>query len=376
MTPRIPLSAPDITEAEIGAVTAVLRTPHLSLGPELAAFEQALAAYHAVPHAVAVSSGTAGLHLALLTLGIGEGDEVIVPSFAFVAVANAVRHVCATPVFVEIDPVTLNLSPGAVENAITPRTRAILVVHTFGVPAEMDVLTLIARRHHLALIEDACEAIGAQFGDPTHARRVGSFGDIAVFGFYPNKQITTGEGGAVLTRDPMHAARMRSLRNQGREPDAGWLDHSEIGYNYRLSDLACALGRVQLGRISEILTLRHAAAERYQALLCDIVGLELPPLALPRRTVSWFVYVVRLPEQANRDRVQAALASRGIATGRYFPPIHLQPAWRHHSGAIAALPLTESVARRTLALPFFNRIAVDQQQAVSDALAKAVRDQK
>lgn len=376
MTLRIPLSAPDVTEAEIDAVTAVLRTAHLSFGPELTAFEQALATYHAVPHAVAVSSGTAGLHLALLTLGIGEGDEVIVPSFAFVAVANAVRHVCATPVFVEIDPVTLNLSPNAVEGAITPRTRAILVVHTFGVPAEMDVLTLIARRHHLALIEDACEAIGAELGDPPHARRAGSFGDLAVFGFYPNKQLTTGEGGAVLTRDPKHAARMRLLRNQGREPDAGWLDHTEIGYNYRLSDLACALGRVQLSRIGEILTLRRAAAERYHALLHDIVGLELPPLALPRRTISWFVYVVRLPEHVNRDRVQAALAARGIATGRYFPPIHLQPAWRHHPSAIAALPLTESIARHTLALPFFNRISVDRQQAVSEALAAAVMDEE
>lgn len=376
MTLRIPLSAPDVTEAEIDAVTAVLRTAHLSFGPELTAFEQALAAYHAVPHAVAVSSGTAGLHLALLTLGIGEGDEVILPSFAFVAVANAVRHVCATPVFVEIDPVTLNLSPNAVEDAITPRTRAILVVHTFGVPAEMNVLTLIARRHHLALIEDACEAVGAEFGDPPHARRAGSFGDLAVFGFYPNKQLTTGEGGAVLARDPQHAARMRSLRNQGREPDAGWLDHTEIGYNYRLSDLACALGRVQLSRIGEILTLRRAAAERYHALLHDIVGLELPHLALPRRTISWFVYVVRLPEHANRDRVQAALAARGIATGRYFSPIHLQPAWRNHPSAIAALPLTESIARRTLALPFFNRISVDQQQVVSDALAEAVMDNR
>lgn len=376
MTLRIPLSAPDITEAEIGAVTAVLRTAHLSFGPELTAFEQSLAAYHAVPYAVAVSSGTAGLHLALLTLGIGEGDEVIVPSFAFVAVANAVRHVCATPVFVEIDPVTLNLSSNAVENAITPRTRAILAVHTFGVPAEIDVLTLIARRHHLALIEDACEAIGAEFGDPPHARRAGSFGDLAVLGFYPNKQLTTGEGGAVLTRDPKHAARMRSLRNQGREPDAGWLDHTEIGYNYRLSDLACALGRVQLSRIGEILTLRRAAAERYQALLHDIVGLGLPPLALPRRTISWFVYVVHLPEQANRDRVQATLAARGIATGRYFPPIHLQSAWRHHPSTMAALPLTESIARRTLALPFFNRISSDQQEAVSAALAEAVMDKE
>ena len=258
----IPLSAPDITEAEIDAVIAVLRTPHLSLGPELAAFESALAAYHAVPHAVAVSSGTAGLHLALLTLNIGAGDEVIIPSFAFIAVSNAVLQVRATPVFAEIDPVTLNLDPKAVEQAITLRTRAILVVHTFGVPADMDALQSIARRHNLALIEDACEAIGAEF----QGRLAGSFGDLAVLGFYPNKQLTTGEGGAILAHNANHAGRLRSLRNQGRQPGADWLDHAEPGYNYRLSDIACALGRVQLSRIEEMLALRQSAALRYNPL--------------------------------------------------------------------------------------------------------------
>lgn len=377
MIPDIPLSAPDITEAEIAAVTTVLRTDRLSLGPELEAFEEELAAYHSVAHAVAVSSGTAGLHLALLTLGIGEGCEVIVPSFAFVAVANAVALVHATPVFAEIDRVTLNLDPDAVEAAITPRTRAILVVHTFGVPAEMDRLRAIADRHRLALIEDACEAIGAEFA----ARRVGGFGDLAVFGFYPNKQITTGEGGAVLARNPTHATRLRMLRNQGREAGAGWLDHAEIGYNYRLSELACALGRVQLRRLDEILAQRRAAAERYHALLVDLPGLELPPLILPHRILSWFVYVVRLPassEKRNEDPVrrtdiQQALAERGIATGRYFAPIHRQPAWRTHASALAAdLPITESLARRTLALPFFNRITADQQHDVADALGQAL----
>src|ERR1035437_6735108 len=241
MTARIPLSSPDITQGEIDGVTAVLRTPQLSLGPELAAFEADLAEYHSVPHAVCVSSGSAGLHLALLTLGIGEGDEVIVPSFAFVAVANAVLQVRATPVFAEIDPLTLNLDPAAVERAISPRTRALLVGHTFGVPAEMDALLGIARRHNLALIEDACEAIGAQF----QGKRAGSFGDLAVLGFYPNKQLTTGEGGAVLARDAGHAARLRSLGNRGRSDSGKWLALVEPGYNYRLSELACALGRVQ-----------------------------------------------------------------------------------------------------------------------------------
>jgi perosamine synthetase len=374
--PTIPigLSAPDITEAEIEAVTAVLRTPHLSLGPELEAFEHALAAYHSVPHAVAVSSGTAGLHLALLTLGIGEGHEIIVPSFAFVAVANAVLHVRATPVFADIDPVTLNLDPAAVERVVTARTRAILVVHTFGVPADMDALQSIAARHRLLVIEDACEAIGAEYGDPPSAQRAGSSGDLAVLGFYPNKQLTTGEGGAVLARDPAHAARLRRLRNQARQPGAGWLDHAEIGFNYRLSEVACALGRVQLSRIDEILQRRTAAAERYNALLAAIPGLELPPLWLPGRTISWFVYVVHIAGSSNhsttrRDRVQQALAAQGIATGRYFAPIHMQPAWRDHPSAESAhLPHTESIACRTLALPFFTRISPSQQDKVASAL--------
>jgi perosamine synthetase len=374
----IPLSSPDITEAEIDAVTAVLRGPQLSLGPELAAFETALARYHSVPDAVAVSSGTAGLHLALLTLGIGAGDEVIVPSFAFIAVANAVLQVRATPVFAEIDPVTMNLDPVAVERAITPRTRALLVVHTFGVPAEMDALAAIARRHHLAVIEDACEAIGAEY----NGRRSGSFGELAVFGFYPNKQITTGEGGAVLVHDEAHAARLRSLRNQGRHSTGDWLDHHEQGYNYRLSELACALGRVQLGRIDEMLALRRDAAARYDAMLGGVAGLERPPLNLPNRTISWFVYVVRLPEAVDRDQVQSFLARRGIESGRYFAPIHLQPAWlqpawrAHPSAGATELPITESIARRTLALPFFNRISPAQQQEVSTALREAIDCQR
>jgi perosamine synthetase len=395
MTIRIPLSAPDITSAEIDAVTTVLRTDRLSLGPELEAFEQAVAAYHSMPDAVAVSSGTAGLHLALLALGIGEGCEVIVPSFAFVAVANAVLQIRATPVFVDIDPVTLNLDPALVEQAITSRTRAILVVHTFGVPAEMDRLQVIARRHNLALLEDACEAIGAEYD----SRKAGSFGDLAVLGFYPNKQITTGEGGCVLVRNPDLADRLRSLRNQGRrasrgrgvtqeserDPASNWFEHAEIGYNYRLSELAAGLGRAQLGRIDEILAMRRGAAERYQSLLETISALKLPLLARPRLSISWFVYVVRLrahhsgsPEEPGfRDRVQAALEKEGIATGRYFAPIHQQPAWRNHPSSVAAsLPVTEVIAPSMLALPFFNRITRGQQEAVAAALSLAIEECK
>jgi len=372
MNLRIPLSSPDITQAEIDAVTRVLCTPNLSLGPELAAFESALAAYHSVPHAVAVSSGTAGLHLALLALNIGEGDEVIVPSFAFVAVANAVLQVRATPVFADIDPITLNLDPAGVERSITERTRAILVVHTFGVTGDMDALQEIAITNGLALIEDACEAIGAEF----NGQRAGSFGDIAVLGFYPNKQITTGEGGALLTGNSEHARRLRTLRNQGRVSGLGWLDHAEIGYNYRLSDIACAIGSVQLARIDEILAMRRTVAERYDSLLKNVADPATPPLYLPGRRISWFVYVVRLPEQANRDQVQSALQKKGIASGRYFAPIHLQPAWQDHPSARRAnLPVTESIARQTLALPFFNRITHGEQAEVTEELRRSLGTQ-
>jgi perosamine synthetase len=248
-----------------------------------------------------------------------------------------------------------------------------IVVHTFGIPADMDKLQVIARNHNLFILEDACEAIGAEFGQPPHSRRVGSFGELAVLGFYPNKQLTTGEGGAVLARDPAHAARLRSLRNQGRS-GSDWLDHAEPGYNYRLSELACALGRSQLSRIDEMLDLRRAAAQRYNDLLAAIPALELPNLSLPGRTISWFVYVVRLPEGVDRDRVRAALSARGIATGRYFAPIHLQAGWRTHPSARSlSLPITESIAHRTLALPFFNRITADQQGEVAVTLNKAIR---
>ena len=365
MSFRIPLSAPDITQAEIDAVTAVLCTPHLSLGPQLAAFESALAEYHGVPHVVAVSSGTAGLHIALLTLGIGPGDEVIVPSFAFIAVANAVLQVGAAPVFADIDAVTLNLDPASVAGAITPLTRAIIVVHTFGVPAQMDQLRALAKKHNLVILEDACEAIGATF---QHSL-AGTLGDLSVFGFYPNKQMTTGEGGAVLARSAQHAGRLRSLRNQGRA-GSEWLNHTEPGYNYRLSELACALGCAQLGRLNEMLAVRQAAAERYLSLLAHIPTLELPPAQLPERTISWFVFVVRLPDEAARDRAQSELAARGIATGRYFAPIHLQPAFRNRHHQRVSLPNTESISLRTLALPLFNRITKQQQIEIANTLAE------
>jgi perosamine synthetase len=362
MSPRIPLSSPDITEAEIEAVTGVLRTNSLSLGPKLLEFEAAFAAFHGALNAIAVSSGTAALHLAIRALNIGSGDEVILPSFTFIAVANAVRYEGATPVFADIDPITLNIDPTSVEAAITTRTRAIIAVHTFGIPAEMTALMQIAERHHLAIIEDACEAIGSTY----NGKLVGTFGDIAVFGFYPNKQITTGEGGAMLVRDPQLASRIRALRNQGRYPSGDWLQHAELGYNYRLSEIACALGLAQLNRLPAILAQRAQVASSYHALLAPIDDILLPPLDLPSRTISWFVYVIRVAE---RDKVLDALLQAGIGCARYFAPIHLQPAYQQLPTARQiTLPVTEAVASRTLALPFFNQLSLADATEVASAL--------
>lgn len=368
---RIPLSAPDVTEAEIEAVTAVLRTSQLSLGPKLGEFEQAMARYIGTSHAIAVNSGTSALHLSIRALGIFEGDEVIVPSFAFVAVANAARFERATPVFVDIDPQTLNLDPGKIEEAITPRTRAIVVVHTFGCPAALAEILEIARRHRLFVIEDACEAPGAEYD----GRRVGSFGDVGVFGFYPNKQITTGEGGILATNSPAIAELARKLRNQGRGAAGEWLEHEELGYNYRLSELNCALGIEQLKRIEAILARREAVAREYHRRLENHPDLELPPIALPRRRISWFVYVIRLRGHfapSARDQVLREMASRGIACGRYFAPIHLQPAYRTQLHRCMDLTHTESIASRTLALPFFNKITTAQIDEICQSLRESL----
>jgi perosamine synthetase len=370
---EIPLSAPDITENDIAAVAAVLRSGQLSRGQQVEQFESAVASYVGVPHAVAVSSGTAGLHLALMSLGIGLGDEVIVPSFAFVAVASAVLYVGARPVFVDVGAESLNLSPNAVEAAITLRTRAVIAVHTFGRPADLPALLEIARQHSLLLIEDACEAIGAEM----EGRRVGSFGDAAVFGFYPNKQITAGEGGMVVTLHGDADKRMRALRNHGRYEThgsnfgRGWLDHVELGYNYRLTEMQAALGLAQLERIDEILAGREAIARRYADQLGGDPNLQLPAIEISGQRLSWFVFVVRLME-ADRDRVMAVMADSGIATGRYFAPIHLQPAfsaWRDQK----PLANTETSSLRTLALPFFNLITGEEIRRVCSALQSAVR---
>jgi perosamine synthetase len=368
---RIPLSRPDITEADIHAVSAVLGTSRLSLGPQLEEFEQAMAQCIGTSHAVAVNSGTSALHLCIRALGISEGDEVIVPSFAFIAVANVVRYERAVPVFIDIDPGTLNLDPARIEEAITPRTRAIIVVHTFGCPAALDEILELARRHGLFVIEDACEALGARFA----GRKVGSFGGAGVFGFYPNKQITAGEGGMMVTNNSKVAALARKLRNQGRGESGDWLQHEELGYNYRISELHCALGGSQLKRLETILERREAIASEYHRRLESQPDLELPPIALPRRRISWFAYVLRLSERfaaSHRDHIIQEMASRGIACGRYFAPIHLQPAYRSQPHRSMTLTRTESIAPRTLALPFFNGISVEQIDEVAQHLREVI----
>ena len=370
MEMRIPLSAPDITEADIEAVVSVLRTPRLSIGPRMVEFEESVAEAAGVPYGVAVSSGTAGLHLCLCALGIGEGDEVILPSFTFIAAGNAVLYQRATPVFVDIDPITLNLDPGRLEGKITPRTRAIIVVHTFGHPADLDPIMEVARRHGLAVIEDACEAIGAQY----RGRSVGGIGDAGVFGFYPNKPVTTGEGGMVVTRDARLAETMRALRNQGRNSADGWLGHSVLGYNYRLSEINCALGVAQMKRLDAILEARETAAKRYAKELRNVPEVIVPPLKIEGGRVCWFVFVVRLAARftrADRDSICDQLTSRGIGCGRYFAPLHLQPLFAAYANRHGDLAVTEQVADRTLALPFFNSLTDEQISEVCRSLREA-----
>jgi dTDP-4-amino-4,6-dideoxygalactose transaminase len=372
---RIPLSAPDITEQDIDAVTGVLRTSTLSLGPKVWEFERAIARYVSATDVVAVSSGTSGLHLCIRALGISEGDEVIVPSFAFIAVANAVRYERATPVFVDIEPKTLNLDPNKLEQAITARTRAIITVHTFGCPSELTGILQIARRHGLFVIEDACEAIGAEY----EGHKVGALGDVGVFAFYPNKQITTGEGGAVVTNNPEIALKVRKLRNQGRDDSEEWFQHTELGYNYRISDINCALGIEQMKRIDSILDRRESIARQYGQILSCNSDLNLPLLTLPDRKISWFVYVVRLSSRFNefhRDWIVNEMKSRGIALGRYFAPIHLQPIYHSSPKKKAILPVTEFHASRSLALPFFNRIREGEIEEVCRTLVELIQSSR
>jgi perosamine synthetase len=367
---NVPLSSPDISDVERDAVMDVLNGNTLSLGPRLPEFEQAVADVVGVPHAVAVNSGTSGLHLAVKASGIGPGDEVITSSFSFVASTNCFLYEGAVPRFVDIDPLSFDITPEAIEAAITPRTRAILPVHVFGRPCRMAEIMQIARRHNLIVIEDSCEALGAT----ASGRAAGAWGDAGVFAFYPNKQITTGEGGILVTADDNIAALARSLRNQGRGANSPWLYHERLGYNYRLSDINCALGTVQVHRLPEIVERRASVAALWDRKLAKLPEFIRPSLHSPAGDISWFVYVVQLqPEftRADRDQILDGLRQRGIGCNNYFAPIHLQPyiqqSFQTREGQ---LPVTESVADRTIALPFFNRLKPEQIDYVVDALGQ------
>lgn len=368
--PPIPLSKPDITRADIDAVVDVLHTDTLSIGPKAEQFERLCAKMTGRRHGVAVSSGTAGLHCAMIAANIREGDEVITTPFSFVASANCILYVGARPVFVDIDPLTLNLDLDKVSAAITPKTRAIVGVEVFGHPGGMPELEQIAQKHELALIEDACEGFGGFAGK----RAIGSFGRAGVFGFYPNKQITTGEGGMIVTDDDAFAALCRSLRNQGRDGMA-WLAHQRLGYNYRLSEINAALGISQINRLDQILEGRRRVAHLYMDRLMTSRYLILPTLTA-QDVMSWFVFVVRLNDlfdAGDRDAVMNMLREEGIGCNNYFPPIHLQPYMQQITGHKSGdFPVCEYVAARTLALPFFSRMTAGQVDRVCETLERVL----
>jgi len=362
----IPLARPEVGEPEAAAVAAVLASGQLSMGPRVASFETAFAARVGAAHACAVSSGTAGLHLALRAAGVGDGDEVVTSPFSFVASANVVLYERARPVFADIDPRTLNLDPQAAAAAITPRTAAVLPVHIFGYPADLPAF----ERLGLPLVEDACEALGAVHAD---GLPVGGRGHPAAFGFYANKQITTGEGGMVTTGDGAMKARMDSERNQGRAPDMGWLDHDRLGFNYRLSDLACAVGLAQLERLDGMLAARARVAALYREALAGMEGLELPCADTGGDRRSWFVFVVQVPRGRDRDETVRALAQRGVQSKPYLPAIHLMSFYRERFGhRPGEFPVCEDVASRSLALPFFPRMDEGQVARVAEALHSAL----
>jgi perosamine synthetase len=369
----VPLSSPDITEREIEAVVDVLRGRHLSLGPKVSAFEEACARYAGTKHGVAVSSGTAGMHLTVHALGWSEGDEIVTTPFSFVASSNCLLFEKATPVFADIDPVTWDLDPAAAAAAVTPRTRGLVPVHVFGRPCPMPAYRALADEHGLRIVEDSCEAIGSTID----GKMAGSFGDAGYFAFYPNKQITTGEGGVVLTDDDELAAAVRSLRNQGRGAGGGWLAHERLGWNYRIPDILCALGLAQLERIEEFIAKRQRVFDAYTERLACIEEVVPPAPPRPSERVSWFVYVCTLREghtRSQRDAVLSALRERGIGCRDYFSPIHLQPFYQERFGFREGMfPVTESVAARTIALPFYNNLGEEEIETVVEELRDAVR---
>lgn len=372
MMHSVSLSSPDISAEERRWVLHVLSGRTLSLGPMLPAFEEALARVAGTRYAIAVNSGTSALHLCVKAAGIGEGDEVITTPFSFVASANCLLYERAVPKFADIDLNTYNLDPAIAAAKITDRTRAILPVHVFGYPCDMDAIGRLAARNELPVIEDSCEALGASF----HGRPAGSLGHSGAFAFYPNKQITTGEGGAVVTNDPQTARLCRSWRNQGRGEGGAWLQHERLGYNYRIADINCALGLAQLSRLPEILAKRAKVAATYDGMLSDVGEVVRPPRPSGDSAMSWFVYVVRLADdfsQPDRDRILMLLKEAGIGCGNYFSPIHLQTHFREMFGYRPGdFPVTEHVARRTIALPFHNNLKQSEVELVVQTLSRAI----
>jgi len=372
---KIYLSRPDITDKEIEAVREVLRSPDLSLGPKLTEFEQAFIDYIGSKRAVAVNSGTSGLFLSMLALGIAPGDEVITTPFTFIASATSIMMAGAKPVFVDIEPKNLNINPDSIEAQITDRTKAILPVEVFGNPAGFDRISEIAQKHNLPVIEDSCEALGSEL----NGKKAGTFGTMSVFGFYPNKQITTGEGGIILTNDDYLADLCVSLRNQGRSTDGAWLGHERLGYNFRLSDINCALGIVQLSRIKQIKEKRRQVAGWYQQMLADEARL-IVPTEPDGCSISWFVFVVRLADDidvAYRDRILQQMRHNNIQVGNYFPPVHLQPFMVEKFGYKPGdFPVTEAVSKTTIALPFYSNLRKDDMAIVCKTLKEVLDKNK
>jgi perosamine synthetase len=362
------MSSADLDESDIEAVMSVLCSGRLALGKKSIEFEQLMADYIGVKHAITVSSGTAALHLIVKSLDIGPQAEVLVPSFTFAATVNAFLYEGARPVFVDIEPETYNIDPADLERKITAKTRAVMAVDVFGHPAEWDEILRLAERYGLKVIDDSCEALGAVY----RGRKVGSFGAAAAFAFYPNKQMTTGEGGIIVTNSDQIAQLSRSLRNQGRGEMGAWLDHPRLGYNYRLDEMSAALGASQLRRIEMFIEKRERVARSYAEMLSRFDWVRCQ-VVKPHVRMSWFVYVVTLAEGLERDRIISAMEARGLPVRGYFSPAHLQPyICESFSTCEGDLPVTERVARRTIALPFHNNLTETQIEEVVSALEEAV----
>lgn len=362
---RIPVSKPDITQEEINAIVEVLQSNILSIGPKLIEFEKSIASYVGIKHAIGVNSGTSGLHLLIKAMGVSSGDEVITTPFSFVSSTNCFLYEGAKPVFVDIDDKTFNINIDMVEDKITDKTKLLLPVDVFGQPVNIKEFMNIAKKHDLKVIEDSCEAIGSEYD----GAKTGSLADGAVFAFYPNKQITTAEGGMIVTNDDSIAKVCRSLRSQGRAETGRWLHHEQIGYNYRLSELHSALGVTQLSRVEEILERREKVASLYNNRLRNVNGISIPWIDRKVNKMSWFVYVVTFDEGIDRNKVIELLSKKNIDSKPYFTPIHLQPYMRKMFGFKEGdFPVTERIGNLALALPFYTSMEECEVDTVCDVL--------